>query len=311
MVSPMECKLKNKCPNKSDPDVFNCWCADCDGFVHKGCCDLLLAKYDIPTQERPAADELTETGKAIVFCTKGCYSKWWAAKKREAKAAAAAVKAAQQNLKKRKVPWEEDGTLDVLMEWLTTEGNYAEYCGATGNKGKTKTQHHKELSLLIKERKPESDRTEKDVENKITSLERQFRVASDWANNTGQGVENPGDFKAAIAKRCPLYKELEPIMGDHPNAKPLATNEDSSEDESPRPGIAAMAAQTAITHSMDNNNVAGDSDSDNQVTPPKKFTGSVSSIASSKSTRSSNKKKRMKTSDCTRTHKGKGRAVGL
>jgi hypothetical protein len=64
--------------------------------------------------------------------------------------------------------------MEVLMEWLTTEPNYADYCGANGNKGKTKTQHHKELALLIQQKLPQSERTEKDVENKITSLERQF-----------------------------------------------------------------------------------------------------------------------------------------
>jgi hypothetical protein len=76
------------------------------------------------------------------------------------------------------------------------------------------------------------------VENKITSLERQFRQATDWAENTGQGVSDPGDFEAAILKRCPLYKELEPIMGERPNARPLSTNEDNEEeeeDESPKP----------------------------------------------------------------------------
>jgi hypothetical protein len=72
------------------------------------------------------------------------------------------------------------------MEWLTTEGNYADYCGTNGNKGKSKTQHHKELSLLIKEKVPHSEQTEKDVENKITGLERQFCLTSDWPNNTGQ-----------------------------------------------------------------------------------------------------------------------------
>jgi hypothetical protein len=186
----------------------------------------------------------------------------------------------------------------VLMEWLTTEGNYADYCGATGNKGKSKTQYHKELSLLIKEKQPDSERTDKDVENKITSLERQFRVASDWANNTGQGVDNPGDFEAAIIKRCPFYKELEPIMGDRPNAKPLASNEDSDEEESMPP---LTAAPTALSHSLQ------DDSPDNNTPPKNKTCSSVSSIASSRSTGSS--KRRMKTANQPNKKKGKGRNV--
>ena len=115
--------------------------------------------------------------------------------------------------KKRKVPWEEDGSLDVLIEWITTEGNYAAYCGSSGNKGRTKGVFHKEIAKLIKEKKPETDRTDKDVENKIGKLERQFREAYDWTKNTGIGVDNPGDFEGAVRKRCPLFYALEDIMG--------------------------------------------------------------------------------------------------
>lgn len=90
------------------------------------------------------------------------------------------------------------------MDWLTEEGNYALYCGCNGNKGKSKSTYHKELALLIKKEKPESNRTDKDVENKIVKLERQFRLGCDWANNTGQGVDEPGDFGKAVLQRCPL-----------------------------------------------------------------------------------------------------------
>ena len=102
--------------------------------------------------------------------------------------------------------------MEILMDWLTIHGNCASPCGVTGNKGTSKTQCHKEIALLIKTKRPDSERNEKDVENKIGSLERAFRTASDWANNTGQGVEDPGDFEAAVKKCCPLYYELEDIM---------------------------------------------------------------------------------------------------
>ena len=165
----MECKLKQKCPNKSSP-LYNCWDTDCTGWMHEKCSSLLLDKHQIPSDDRPQVEDRTDSNEPVVFCKKGCFLKWSAAKKREAKAAAALAKAANAP-KKRKVPWEEDGSLDVLMEWITTEGNYADYCGANGNKGKSKTAYHKELSLLLKEKIPECERNEKDVENKITSLE--------------------------------------------------------------------------------------------------------------------------------------------
>ena len=178
--------------------------------MHELCSKLLLDRHEIPTSERPVPTEGEDV--PIVFCTKTCYMKWVSLKKKAAKAAVAAEKAVLAAAKKKRVPWEEDGSMDVLMEWLTTQGNYSNYCGGNGNRGKSKAQYYKDLSIMIKNKLPETSRTEKDVENKIVALERQFREASDWANNTGQGVSDPGDFEAAILQRCPYYHQLEDIM---------------------------------------------------------------------------------------------------
>jgi hypothetical protein len=240
-----QCKLKGKCPlkDKTTVDIHRCWKEDCDGFMHGHCSKLLLDRYEVPVEDRPDGED------TVVFCTKTCYSKWLVAKKKMVKAA---TKAAESEGKKRKVPWEEDGTLTILLDWLTTEGNYSSYAGSNGNvKGKSKAQYHKEISILIKSKKSDSDREAKDVENKIVSLERQFRVASDWANNTGQGVDNPGDFEAAILRRCPLYKELEPIMGERPNSKPLSTNEDDVSIEDDATTNVEDSGVTAVQQSVE------------------------------------------------------------
>ena len=146
--------------------------------------------------------------------------------KKEEKAIATREEEAKRKNNKQRVPWEEDGSMEILMDWIMTHGNQATYGGANGNKGRSKSQHYKDLTLLIKSKKLDSNRREKDMENKIISLERQFREASDLANNTGAGVENPGDFEAAVLKRCPYYKQLEEIIQDQPNSKPLATKEE-------------------------------------------------------------------------------------
>ena len=219
--------------------------------MHKNCSTLLLNYHEVQSHERPTEDD--EKDGTIVFCTKTCYNKWFSHKKRVLKAIEKAAKEAAKT--KRKVPWESDGSLDVLMDWITTEGNYANYCGANGNKGKSKTQYHKELSTLTQET-TQSERSEKDVSNKIGSLERQFREASDWANNTGQGVEVTGEqFEDAVKKRCPLYYQLEDIMGDRPNAQPLATNEDELD----------------MTTDLDNNNNYSFSDDDNNNDKDEQF----------------------------------------
>ena len=287
----MQCKLKKKCPSQSQ-ELLTCWKEDCDGYIHEGCCKLLLDRYEVPTEERPSAEdvEANNTDK-IVFCTKTCYLSWKADKARKLKA----QKKGEQAAKKRpkKVPWEEDGSLTVLMDWITEHGNYAAYSGSSGNKGKTKSAYYKQIAEMIRSKNPSSERTEKDVENKITALERQFRTAVDWANNTGQGVENPGDFKAALLKRCPLYEQLEPIMGERPNAVPLSSNEPNSDDDMPPllPSRVSEAA-VAVDQSLSLSTPARDTTT-NSATQQ----GSGVTSLSSKSSKSSRDSKRLTASD--------------
>ena len=177
-----KCKNK-KCTINQDDSLVACWNSDCASLMHLQCSKMLLDHHSIPSEEQPLPES------QIAFCKKGCYGKWLADKKRREKADAKAAKDAEK--KKRKVPWESDGSMSMLMDFLTTEPNYANYCGASGNKGTSKAQYHKQIAELLQQKAPDSERTAKDVENKINSLERQFRIASDWANNTGQGVDDP------------------------------------------------------------------------------------------------------------------------
>lgn len=289
----MQCKLgtkKKSCPNEKDDPIY-CWRDGCEGWMHEKCCGMLLARYEIPLAERPKEeDRVPPDNLPVVFCTKTCYLKWKVEKNKQVKAAKK-LEAGEQP-KRGNVPWKEDGSLDVLMDWLTTHGNYAKYCGANGNKGKTKTAYHKDIALLIKEKKPQSERTEKDVANKIQSLESQFRVATDWINNTGQGVEDPGDFEAAVLKRCALYRELEPIMLDRPNAAPLATNEGPVGEDSEEGEDRAEAAPTAVQQSTTTILNLSDSDSDKE-TPWKKTAADTPSTGNSGSSSISTGSKRI------------------
>ena len=121
-------------------------------------------------------------------------------------------------------------------------------CGSQQkNKGTPKSAYHKQIAEFVQSKVPESQRYAKDVENKINSLESQFRKDSDWKNNTGAGLDDPGSIEKGILDRCAYYNELEPIMGDRPNAKPLATSEDfdfnlDSDDNSGTSGQTAVEA---------------------------------------------------------------------
>lgn len=79
---------------------------------------------------------------------------------------------------------------------------------------------------MIKQRKC-ADRTGKQIKHKIAALEQQFRAASDWIANNGDGLDNPGDMESHVkVKLCPLHCDLENVMSWRPNARPLGANED-------------------------------------------------------------------------------------
>ena len=102
--------------------------------------------------------------------------------------------------------------------------------------GQTFWNHKKNLASVIAGLIQEQIgvvRSPKDVQNKIESIERDFRAASDWLAQTGAGLES-GEVKAYIKKTWPLYYDMEPVMKDRAATKPIfsegtAFDSDSSE----------------------------------------------------------------------------------
>ncbi|KAF4147672.1 hypothetical protein GN958_ATG03027 [Phytophthora infestans] len=133
---------------------------------------------------------------------------------------------------KRRFPWPNDGpdpsvsSLSVLIKWMTDGNNYHRYHGGEGQSGETKQTLAGEVVEAISASGVKTARAPKDVMNKISGLETSFREASDWRSNTGQGVENEADLRAAILHKCSSFYELHPIMDDSPSTHPLLLNTD-------------------------------------------------------------------------------------
>eukprot|EP00171_Calliarthron_tuberculosum_P023793 IDg23793t1 len=198
------------CKNKSvNENKTPCRIEACLKTVHPGCYSNLLLAAPIVQEEWNGSDGCC--------CSKRCLKKW----RRQIEVSR------QSDGTRKRVLWSQDGSLSVVLSWLTTEGNYERYVGGNSTIGRTKDSFHAEIKRLIADTEGCSERSEKDIGTKIASLERAFREASDWLNNTGAGLSNPGEIRAYIQNKWPHYYDLEPILADRPNTRPLYTNEEN------------------------------------------------------------------------------------
>ncbi|KAG9398677.1 hypothetical protein AC1031_014460 [Aphanomyces cochlioides] len=148
----------------------------------------------------------------------------------------------QHKAKKQRVSWNTDGiadgktSMDIVLEWLTAEGNYNRWRDGDKNSGDTKTALATKINNImiangISNRKP------KDIVTKISTIESDYRAARDWQENTGQGIDSEVTIEEELKKRCPCFFLVDAVMRDRPSVTPLATSDstgqpdESSEDE--------------------------------------------------------------------------------
>ncbi|KAA1114121.1 hypothetical protein PGTUg99_022302 [Puccinia graminis f. sp. tritici] len=140
-------------------------------------------------------------------------------------------------------------SLDLIVDWLTVEGNYDLWRSGRRSKrdvAETIAQYLVTNGAALREWRG--------IEQQINGLERKFRDALAWRNQTGQGImdeaeelernfglgdtDQPEDdhverarnqTEAAIRKKCKYFYELEPIMVDRPAAIPLDIHEQGDE----------------------------------------------------------------------------------
>lgn len=216
-MSPCEYK-KCPIPDTSNEVKLPCAGTGCQKSLHMSCLTVFL-------QRVKWCD--TELLGSNAVCSKTCYNKF---------ASSAS----------RKKTWTNDGmngvddpntSEKILLDWLTTEGNYTNKWRGKNNNGKKKKHVAAEIALLMNAANVTVKRDHKQVMNKIAHIEKSFRIAHDFANTeTGQGLQenDKGEFDDAVTKKCQYYFDLLEIFGDRASAKPKVTsadNLDSSEED--------------------------------------------------------------------------------
>lgn len=210
-IAPRKCGFPHCRSKSADAELFSCIVSSCEKQVHRRCFEQMLRQADATIEEAE-----------IIFCSKRCYNKHKKVLQQQS---------AETSGAGRRVLWSRDGSLAVLMNWITAEGIYEKYTGGSGNGGRTKDSYHGDIRRLIARTAGCTDRLEKDIASKIATLEKSFRDATDWLNCTGAGLDNPGDVQEYVKKKWPQYYDLEPVMRARPNSTPLFTSDGPEQHE--------------------------------------------------------------------------------
>jgi hypothetical protein len=133
--------------------------------------------------------------------------------------------------------WDNDGdgsklsSIQVLINWLTTEENCSSYFGGIDVNGRTsahrkETYHHQIREMIKKENG--TDRSSDSIKNKIARVMASYKQANEHLSQTGAGMDDAAlsTYQEWITKNvCKYYFELDTVLKDRPNVRPWYTNE--------------------------------------------------------------------------------------
>jgi len=128
--------------------------------------------------------------------------------------------------KKKRAFWHNDNegksSLDLLLDWMTTEGNYSKWKGGYVKKDAIA----KEILFFLKEKGMKTNRSPRDVSMKVYEIETKYKKAKDFLSGTGAGILTEVSLKKEVEKICPYYYMLESVFGDRASFVPLADETD-------------------------------------------------------------------------------------
>jgi hypothetical protein len=200
-------------------ELIKCEGPHCDKSLHMTCYIEKVIK-----DKRELFDKLEDHK---VVCTKVCLTK-----------------AVSQNSPKL-LTWENDGSrgtedtntsAQILIKWMVKQGNYSHlWKGGKQYSGQSKDKIAAAIAADMNAAGVKVKRNGKQVVSKIQHLERQFKVACDFANKETSAKLKENDFRAfedQIKKRCRYYFDLEPIMSDQTSAGPNTSSYDKLDSDS-------------------------------------------------------------------------------
>ena len=118
--------------------------------------------------------------------------------------------------------------MEVLMDWMTKEGNYDRWRGSgpNNNRGEMKRAVCTEISGLIKAAGIDVPRKWEDVWGKITYLEKSYKEAKYNRRGTGYGSRDGSSLQKKLKREFIYFDVLAPILENRPSMNPLYTTDD-------------------------------------------------------------------------------------
>jgi hypothetical protein len=178
----------------SGVQLLDCAAEGCRKKVHLGCYQGIILK------NKKDGTELAILPNNGVCCTKGCYN--------------TICKSGRDS---NRGTWDSDGkngpedpntSMKILLDWMTTEGNYSKFCGKN-NHGVKKMQYANQLAEKMRVETSSDTRNSKQVLDKIKRMEEAFRTAHAFATSeTGAGIEQAQGqetFQDLVRRKCFHY----------------------------------------------------------------------------------------------------------
>jgi hypothetical protein len=202
--NPSHCTVRG-CKLKGVTSFLTCAKEGCEKLVH-----IMFYQEGAILKDKNGTN-LPALSDGKVVCTKGCYH---------------AYQKASSGADSSRGKWTSDGkmgpedpntSMQILIDWMTTEGNYSNYRGK-GNNGATKLQFAMILAEKMAKETLSNEQNAKQVMDKISRVEDSFRLAHEFATSqTGAGIqEREGEqtFKDIVKRKCTYYYNLFEVMVD-------------------------------------------------------------------------------------------------
>ena len=238
LAAKRKCQHSKKKPDGStSADASLVECVMCVKHIHDRCyrVEVLNAKginFDDEAEEKWVTKSDDEAEVHPYVCGIQCYKRLVSARQKQK---ATDLRDTKKRWDRDSAPGSSNTSISILIDWMTTEGNYNAYRGDVVM-GKTRDRICNDVAESINKSGVLTTRTGPQVECKIRKLESEFKHALAFFSETGQGLEgndgrklnkddkgnHPQSVKDLILRRCQYYYELEPVFRHRPNFEALS-----------------------------------------------------------------------------------------